>query len=235
MTTTVPVPRPLLHRLSVGLAGAALSLAITTVQGVFRDSFDSWHQAISALSLGPGGWLQMINLSAFGAVVLTTVSPWRQILAGARGGTAYPAVTALVGMSFIGVGLIRQDPAPGYDPEALMLTSPTPTGLAHLAIAGVAALASVTGLFVMAARLARDPAWRGWTLYSCGTAVIVVGCVVTYGIWSIQPTGFAGAFERAAMVAPMLWMFTFLRRLYRGAPLMVSPTTVNPLFRVARR
>jgi hypothetical protein len=200
---------------------------MTTIQGAYRDGFDPWHQAISALSLGPGGWMQVVNLIGFGAVVLTTVSPWRQILAGARGGAAYPLLTALLGISFIGLGLIQQDPAPGYDPDGLRLKVPTALGLVHLAIAGVAALSSVAGLFVMGARLARDAAWPRWTFYSCATAIFVIGCVVVYGVWSIQPSGFAGTFERAALVAPMVWMFAFLRRLQRGTPLMVSPASAR--------
>jgi GrpB-like predicted nucleotidyltransferase (UPF0157 family)/hypothetical membrane protein len=211
-----------------------LSLALTTIQGAFREGFDPWQQAVSALSLGPRGWLQSINLIAFGIFVLSTVSPWRKILAGARGGTAYPAFTALVGAGFIGVGIFPQDPAPGYDPQGLALHSPTPYGIAHLAIAGVAALSSVIGLFVIAARLARDPAWPRWALYSCATALVVIGCVAVYGVWSTKPSGFAGTFERGAIVAPMLWMFAFLRRLRRGAPLMVAATTEGVTLGVER-
>ena len=130
-------------------------------------------------------------------------------------------LTALVGVSFIAAGMIPQDPAPGYDPDNLALQAPTARGLAHLAVAGVAALSSVAGLFVMAARLARNPAWRGWALYSCVAAVAVIGCVAVFGVWSVKPSGYAGTFERGAMVVPMLWMFAFLRRLSGGAPLMV--------------
>jgi hypothetical protein len=204
------------------MVASAISLALSIIQGAYRQEFDPWHQAVSALSLGPGGWLQMINLTAFGLVILSTVSPWQRILAGARGGTAYPLLTALVGISFIGVGLLPQDPAPGYDPAGLRLTAPTPTGLAHLAIAGIAVLSSVIALFVMAARLAGQPAWRGWSLYSSVTALVVISCVAVYAVWSIQPAGFAGTFERIAILAPMVWMFAFLLRLRRGAPLMVS-------------
>jgi hypothetical protein len=86
----------------------------------------------------------------------------------------------------------------------------------------------------MARRFERDPLWRHWPLYSCLTALTVVVCVTVYGIWSTQPTGFAGTFERLAMVAPMLWMFAFLRRLSRGAPLMVMGT-VEDAHRDTRR
>ena len=104
----------------------------------------------------------MLNLIGFGAAVLTTVPTWRCVLARGRGETVYPLLTAFVGASFVAVGLIAQDPAPGYDPAGLALQAPTPLGLAHFAIAGIAALSSVVGLFVMAARLAGDPDWRRW-------------------------------------------------------------------------
>ena len=222
MKDTSPVCAALLSRLWTALALGALSFAITTVQGIFRDGFDAWHQAVSALSLGPGGWIQMLNLVAFGLVVLTTVPAWRRILAGGKGATLYPVLTAMVGASFVVVGVIPQDPAPGYDPAGLALQAPTTLGLTHLAFAGVAALSSVIGLFVMAARFADEPAWRGWAMYSRATAIAVVGCVAVYGVWSTRSTGFGGTFERGAIVIPMIWMFAFLRRLDRGTPLIVA-------------
>ena len=222
MTGTLqPVPRGLLQRVTIALVAGVVSFAVTSILGVLREGYDPWHQAVSALSLGPGGWIQVINLTVFGLIVLTTVPAWRRILAGGRGETAYPVLTALVGLSFVGVGLIRQDPAPGYDPDNLALSSPTALGLTHLALAGVAALSSVAGLVVMSMRLARSPAWPRWTAYSILTATVVVVCVTIYGVWSVHPSGLAGTFERVAMLAPMLWMYAFLRRLDDGAPFMM--------------
>lgn len=227
MIPSLPVPRPLLDRLAIALAVGAASFAVTTIQGVVREGYDPWQQAVSALSLGPGGWLQAVNLIAFGVAVLTTVGPWRQILAGGRGELAYPVLMTLIGLGFIGVGVFRQDPAPGYDPEHLALATPTAFGIAHLSIAGVAAISSVASLCVMAARLAGHSAWRHWPKYSVLTAVVVVVAVTVYGVWSIQPRGFAGTFERVAMLAPMLWTCVLLRRLYGGAPLMITPNAAR--------
>jgi hypothetical protein len=224
VTDTVPVPRLLVRRLWIVLAIGLLSLALTTIQGIVRPGYDAWHQAVSALSLGPGGWVQMVNLIGFGTAVLTTVPTWRRILAGRKGGSVYPLLTAMLGVSFIVVGAIPQDPAPGYDPAGLALQAPTPWGLAHLTVAGVAALSSVAGLFVMAARFAGDPAWRGWTLYSVAAGIAVIGCVTLFGVWSTRPTGFAGTFERGAIIVPMVWMYALLRRLALGAPFMKSRT-----------
>ena len=170
MTPRRPVPPRLLRRPAFALAFGVASFLLTTIQGCYRADFDPWQQAVSALSLGPGGWLQMINLTAFGLVLLTTVGTWRRILSGARGSRSYPLLTALVGLAFIGVGVVPQDPAPGYNPDGIFLAAPTPLGRAHLAIAGVAALSSVVGLLVMARRFGHDPVWRHWPVYSSLTA-----------------------------------------------------------------
>ena len=57
-------------------------------------------------------------------------------------------------------------------------------------------------------------------------AVVIIACVTVFGVWSTRPTGFAGTFERAAIVVPMLWMYAFLHCLRRGTPLMVTPSAV---------
>lgn len=221
--TRVPVPPTLLTRLWLGLIAGALSFALTEIQSVVRAGYDPWQQAMSALSLGPHGWVQMLNMIGFGIAVLTTVEPWRRILRGDRGETWYPILTALLGASFVVVGLVVQDPAPGYDPDGRHLTAMTGLGITHIAVGGVAALSSVLGFLVMAARFAGDSTWRGWALYSWLTAAVVVVAIAGYVVYSVESTGFAGTFERAAMVAPIVWMYAFLRRLSQGRPFMVLP------------
>jgi len=222
MNDTVGVPRPLLLRLWYALGGAALFMIVATIQGITRPDYDPWHQAVSALSLGPGGWVQASNFVFFGAVLLSTVPVWRTILSGGKAATAYPALTALLGASFVIVAFIPQDPAPGYDPARLALQAPTVGGLFHLAIAGLAATCSVAGLFVMAARFTGDPHWRGWPAYSRVMALLMIVCIAIFGVWSTKPTGLAGTFERVAVMIPPIWAFTFVRRLSAGTPFMVK-------------
>lgn len=94
MTETIPVPRSLLLRLWLALGGAALFLAAAIIQGATRAGYDPWHQAVSALSLGTGGWIQAINFVVFGGIVLSTVPIWRRILAGGTAATGYPVLGA---------------------------------------------------------------------------------------------------------------------------------------------
>ena len=219
---TVPVPRPLIGRLWLALGVSGFFMLAAAVQGAKRPGYDSWHQAVSALSLGPGGWVQGINFILLGLALLGTVSTWRRILAGGRGARAYPLLTAITGVSFVVVAFVPQDPAPGYDPVQLALTAPTAVGLLHLALAGVAAGCSVAGLFVMANRFSADPRWRGWASYTRVMAALMIMSVAIYGVWSTTATGFAGTFERLAILIPSVWGLTFVRRLWQGAPFMAS-------------
>jgi hypothetical protein len=222
------VPPFFRRRLWYAIAGAGLFMTTACAEGARRPDYDAWHQAISALSLGPDGWIQMLAFFGFGATILSTVQIWRRILTGGKGAAAFPVLTALTGASLIFCGFVPQDPAPGYDPMGLALTAPTLRGLAHLAGAGVAALSSVVGLLVMAARFRGDPAWRGWSWYSVVMAAVMAGCVVVYGIWSTAPTGYAGTFERIALLVVPVWGWTFLRRLGAGAPFMhTEPPTLR--------
>jgi hypothetical protein len=219
---TIPVPRSLLVRLWLAPTGAALFLTIATIHGAITPGYDAGHQAVSALSIAPRGWIQTLNFVLLGATLLSTMPTWRLILAGGKAATWYPALTAIVGASLIATGFVPQDPAPGYDPSGLALTTSTLMGLTHLALAAVVAFASVASLFVMAARLAGDRHWGGWAALTCATAALTIACVAVYGVWSTRSTGLAGTFERGAIILPMLWGIAFLTRLWSGTPFMRS-------------
>ena len=162
--------------------------AVATLQGAVRVGYDARQQSVSALSLGPGGWVQQLNFVLFGALIVSTVPALRTILRGGVGARSYPALTMLSGLALITVGFIPQDPAPGYDPEQLGLTLPTAAGLTHLALAGVAMLGSVGGLFVMAARFARDPHWKAWVRPTQLVAAFAIVCVSVIYLRRHNPT-----------------------------------------------
>lgn len=227
---TIAVPRRLLRWLWLALAWTAGFFIVTTVQGMLRADFDAWHQAVSALSLGPGGWMQSLNLICFGVVLTMSALVWRRILFGGVGAVWYPLLTVAAGCSFVLVGIIPQDPAPGYDPANLSLTAPTPSGLLHLLFAAVAALCSVGGLFVMAKRFAGDAAWHQWIVYTRAIAIAMIVCIAVYAGWSTASTGFAGTFERAAIVLPTVWAVALVRRLWSGTPFMVARVNESSQF-----
>lgn len=223
----IPVPRSLRLRLWYGLIAAGLFHVIAIVEGIQTPGYDASQQSISALSLGRWGWVQISSFILLGTIIISTVTPWRKVLAGGSGAKAYPVLTFLTGASIICCGLFRQDPAPGYDPENLSLTVPTLTGLLHLLFAAIGALSSITGLIVMAIRFAKTPLWKSWAIYSTLMALIMIACISVYGTWSTEPKGYAGLFERIGLLVVPIWALSFLIRLERGVPFMRSGTSHN--------
>ena len=222
MAHLLPVSRQDCRRLWVAMLATGLFIVAAQVQGAFRPGYDAWHQSISALSLGPSGWVQDVAFVVLGVALLTTVPVWRRVLAHGVGAHAYPLLIAVTGLGLVSAGWISQDPAPGYDPEVLGHALPTKTGLIHLSVAGVCALASCAALFVMAARFAELPDWRGWATYSRISSVLTIICVCVYGVWSTRATGFAGTFERLVVIIPGVWGYALVARLSAGAPFVVS-------------
>jgi hypothetical protein len=219
-SSLIPVPRSLRLRLWYGFVAAGLFHVIAIVEGILTPGFDTSQQSISALSLGRWGWIQISSFVFLGSFIISTVGPWRKVLAGGSGARAYPVLTFLTGASVICCGLFRQDPAPGYDPENLALTAPSLTGLLHLLFAAIGALSSITGLIIMARRFAQTPLWKGWNIYSISMALFMIACITVYGIWSTESTGYAGLFERIGLLVVPVWALSFLMRLDRGVPFM---------------
>jgi hypothetical protein len=223
----IPVPRSLRLRLWYGLVAAGIFNMVAIVEGILTPGYDANQQAISALSLGRWGWTQITSFILLGIVIISTAFAWRKILAGGSGARSYPLLTIFTGISVILCGLFRQDPAPGYDPENLALTAPSLTGLLHLLFAAIGALSSITGLIVMAIRFAKTPLWKNWAIYSTLMALIMIGCITVYGIWSTEPKGYAGLFERIGLLVVPIWALSFLIRLVHGVPFMRSGTSHN--------
>lgn len=223
MTDLVSISRSDCRRLWLAVLATGVFVVATSVQGATRRGYDAWHQSISALSLGPFGWVQDVFFVLLGLALLSTVPVWQRLLAGGLGERAYPALTALTGVSLIMAGWVPQDPAPGYDPEQLGHSLPTMAGLIHLVAAGVGAACSCATLFVMGTRFTTLPNWRGWAFFSYGIAVLTLVCVVVYATWSTQPTGLAGTFERMVFILPGLWGYAVVARLAVGTPFMKTP------------
>jgi hypothetical protein len=155
-TGTLPVPRRLLLQLTYGVAGTLLFPITYLVAGAARPGYDPWQQAISTLSLGPGGWLQRANFVMCGVSVIWLALVFRKILRGGACATWYPCVRAIEGLGLIMIGFFSTDPAPGYPPGTLE-ASTTLQGAIHLAFTILVVNMMALGLFVISRRFWKDP------------------------------------------------------------------------------
>jgi Protein of unknown function (DUF998) len=158
--------------LSCGAVGAFLFTATYLIVGVTRPGYDAWQQPVSALSLGPGGWVQQVNFVVYGALLVLSAAGWYRLLAPGRAAIWFPLLQGISGLCLIGAGVFSMDPFPGYPPGATLAPS-TVHGTLHSILAWVLILTLAMGCFAFA-QYARLAHWRGWFVYSLITGMLIL-------------------------------------------------------------
>jgi len=195
-------PRTLLL-VGCGGVGAFLFTGVYLLEGITRPGYDAWQQAISALSLGPGGWLQQVNFIVFGVLLVLSSFGWYRVLTPALAAIWFPLFQGIAGLALIGAGLFSMDPLPGYPPGTTLVTS-TAHGTLHGFFAYTIILALALGCFTLTAHFARVPHWRGWAVYSVITGVLILFFFLRFTEEATGPV--AGLVERLSAGAHALWL-----------------------------
>jgi hypothetical protein len=187
---------------SCGAIGALLFTATYLIAGITRPGYDAWQQPISALSLGPGGWVQQVNFVVFGVLMVLSAVGWYRFLTPGRAAIWFPLLQGISGLCLIGAGLFSMDPFPGYPPGATLALS-TVHGTLHSILAWVLILTLALGCFTLAKRFARTPHWRGWAVYSTitGVQILIYWWVFVQG----ADGSVAGVMERLSAGSHALW------------------------------
>ncbi|WP_433249101.1 DUF998 domain-containing protein [Streptosporangium sp. CA-135522] len=167
-TRPPPATRPTARLLLVGgIAAGPLFLGAGLIQGLTRDGFDFTRNAISQLSLGDLGWIQMTSFLLTGALAIVGAIGIRRTLHGRPGGTWAPRLVAVFGISFLANAMFNADPGAGFPagapagPAAALST----TGAVHLLSAAIGFLALCTAFVVLARHFAAQGR-RGWAVLS---------------------------------------------------------------------
>lgn len=163
-------PRATRFLLACGLAAGPVYLALALAQMVARDGFDMRRHAVSHLSNGEYGWVQVASFLLTGALVIAGAAGARRLLHPGRGGTWGPVLLALYGIGLIGAGAFSADPAPGF-PAGTEVVPMTRAGMLHFVFGAIGFYALIAACFVFARRYASLQR-RGWAMYSAATGVL---------------------------------------------------------------
>lgn len=206
-----------------GIVAGPFYLAVGLVLALTRDGFDLSRHALSLLTLGEGGWLQITNLALTG--LMTVVAGWglRRAIRGRGRATGVAVIVA--GMAMVLAGVFRPDPAGGFPPGAAETMSAS--GVLHLVAGAVQFAAFAVAAFLLAGFVAaRDRHGRAMWSRIAG-AVIAVAFVAGAGL-SAGPAGVALLW--LAVVAGFAWLLTGSLWVYRTVPHpdLARRTTAGP-------
>ncbi len=214
---------PLTTRLLIacGAIGPILFILAFIVESATRPGYSAWHNFVSDLSLSNQGWVQIASFLICGICVFCFALGLRQVFRAGKGAVWGPILLGVFGLSLIIAGLFVTDPSLGYYPPGTSSSTQTLHGMIHGLNAPLAFGSLAIAIFVLARRFARDPAWRGWALYSLVTGIIFLGsffaCLIVAildqkGILLNSPTGLL---ERIAIIVGWGWITLLSMRLLR--------------------
>jgi len=199
-----------------GMLGPVLFVAVFTLEGRLRPGYDPRGMFVSELSLGPRGWVQVLNFIILGVSLLVFA---RGIAAEFREGKAAragPILLAIIAFSFLVSGPFVMDPA--GTPRGQWSWH----GTLHQLFGALVFSLSPVSCFVFFRRFHGDPRWQALRWWTLAAGVIIAASVVLMKVGQIRLPGaphvFAeriGVIQRTALITYMLWLFTFALTLRR--------------------
>ena len=129
--------------LACGIVAGPLWVGVVLVQMLTRPGFDLRRHAVSVLSLGDLGWIQVANFIVAGLLVIACAVGLRRALQRGRAGTWGPLLVGVYGLGLVGAGLFSADPVPGFPPGTTPATQFSTHGALHLLFSSVAFLSLI--------------------------------------------------------------------------------------------
>lgn len=159
--------------LAAGVAAGPLYVVVSLAQAVSRPGFDLSRHPWSVLANGELGWIQVVNLTLTGLLVVAFSAGARRVLTAGPGSRWAPRLIGVYGLSLIAAGLLRADPVAGFP----LGTPATPAvswhGLAHLVAGAVGFLCLTAGCLLLAHRFGTTD--RGWAVATAGAGIAFLG------------------------------------------------------------
>ena len=195
-----------------GIAAPVVFVSVFVVEGWLRVGYDSRSMYISALALGPRGWVQILNFLIFGVLLLVFVR-------GIAGDGSWRVGRAL--LMAIALGLLVIGPFV-MDPVGTSRSMRSVHGMVHGSVSRIVLVLMPASCFEFGRmfRRAAGWGWLGWFSLAAGTitaiAVVVLGVATSVGSMLNVFGPWLGAIQRVAVVSFMVWLFGFAVRLRKA-------------------
>jgi len=193
------------------LAGPFFTLS-WFLQGLNRTGYDPMQHAISSLSMGEFGWIQIATFIITGLLILAFSIELRRILRHPSGSVWGPLLLGLLGIGLIGSGIFVTDPLNGYPPGTPIIpTDRTAHGILH-DLFGIPFFLGLPITCFVFARFFDRQGEHNWALYSrlSGVGMFAVFVVARLG-FRLLPTypdlaANFGLLQRVTVTIGLAWL-----------------------------
>jgi hypothetical membrane protein len=194
-----------------GVVAGPFYLVFGLILAMTRDGFDLTRHSLSLLSLGEGGWLQILNFALTGIMVI--VAGWGLLRAPTDRSRGTGIAVIIAGAALVLAGVFRPDPVADFPPGAE--ATATTGGILHLVMGAAQFIGLTVAALILAGTFARRGE-RGRAALSRILAVIVVVAFLAGAALSASPVGVGLLW--LAVVAGFAWLLVSCLWVYRIVP-----------------
>ncbi|MEV8634683.1 DUF998 domain-containing protein [Streptosporangium sp. NPDC051023] len=199
--------------LGYGVIAGPLYVMVSLAQALTREGFDLSRHAWSLLANGGLGWIQIANFVLAGLMVVVCATGLRRALGTGYGAAWAPRLVGGYGLSLVGAGIFRADPAMGFPAGTPQGPGEvTWHGMLHFACGAVGFLCVIAACFVIGRRFA-VAGRTGWAVYSRLTGTLFLAGFVAVA------TGAGAAWANLGFVTGVVivwaWLSALSLHLYR--------------------
>ncbi|WP_371781133.1 DUF998 domain-containing protein [Streptosporangium subroseum] len=201
--------------LGYGVIAGPVYIVVSLAQALTRDGFDLARHQWSLLANGDLGWIHIANFMVTALATIACAVGLRRALTPGRGATWAPRLVGVYGVSLIGAGIFRADPAMGFPvgtPEGAGAISWH--GMLHFACGAVGFLCLIAACFVIGRRFAAEGR-TGWAVSSRVTGVLFLTAFAAVAIGA--GAVWANLTFVAGIVIVWAWLSGLSLHLYRRA------------------
>ena len=192
------------------------------VQGLTRADYDPMRYAVSSLSVGEFGWIQIATFIVTGSLLVAFSIELRRALQIPSGSVWGPLLVGLLGIGLIGAGIFVTDPLNGYPSGTPILpTERTTHGILH-DLFGVPFFLGLPIACLVFARFFTRQGERGWAWYSLlsGIGMFAVFFVARLGfrLLTTYPDLAAnfGLLQRITLIIGFGWLTLMALHMMKG-------------------
>ncbi len=199
---------------AAGMTAPVVFVVVFTLEGWLRPGYHASSMFVSELSLGPRGWIQIVNFVITGVLVFVFGCGLATRFRNGPASRAGPALMQIIGVSLVASGPFRTDPS-------AMFTQTSTHGIVHGLFGAVVFVLAPVSCFVFYRRFRGDPAWQQlarWTLAAGVVLTLGIGLLKVSQLPQTELFEWKGLVQRVILVTFMIWMFAFAARTYRQTP-----------------
>lgn len=194
-----------------GVVAGPFCIVFGLILALTRDGFDLTRHSLSLLSLGEGGWLQILNFALTGIMVI--VAGWGLLRAPTDRSRGTGIAVIIAGAALVLAGVFRPDPVADFPPAAE--ATATTGGILHLVMDAAQFIGLTVAALILAGTFARRGE-RGRAALSRILGVVVVVVFLAGVALSASPIGVGLLW--LAVVAGFAWLLVSCLWVYRIVP-----------------